>query len=73
MMEHIYCYTWISKRFHELISPEGITDEYEVRFLTSYKQIKLNSMNKEELDTTEADNHVGITGIPNGDTMSDTE
>ena len=27
----------------------------------------------EELDTTEDDNHPVITGIPNGDTMSDTE
>ena len=33
-----------------MFSAEGITDEYEVRFLTSYKQIKLNSMNKEELE-----------------------
>ena len=27
----------------------------------------------EILDTTEADNHTVITGVPNGDTMSDTE
>ena len=36
-------------------------------------QEQIEAILEEELDTTEADNHVGITGIPNGDTMSDTE
>ena len=34
---------------------------------------KVSKLFVEKLDTTEADNHTGITGIPNGDTMSDTE
>ena len=47
-----------------------LTDTYElVEMIVS----KVHNLFKEKLDTTEADNHTGITGIPNGDTMSDTE
>ena len=47
-----------------------LTDTYElVEMIVS----KVHNLFKEKLDTTEADNQTGITGIPNGDTMSDTE
>ena len=54
---------------HEMSDPRDLVDMIAEKVSRLFTEAEC----PEELDTTEDDNHPVITGIPNGNTMSDTE
>ena len=54
---------------HEMSDPRDLVDAIAEKVSRLFTEAEC----PEELDTTEDDNHPVITGIPNGNTMSDTE